>query len=80
MAMLVYGIVVLLIVTSYSPRSLAVAPEKRWLEDDPFLLGRYLFRGELLNFRSVSYTCGQGSWSNLDVRNLTQPKDHEIKV
>ena len=30
-----------------------IAPEKRWLEGDPFLLGRWLFRGELLNFGGV---------------------------
>ena len=26
----------------------ATAPENGWLEDDPFLLGSHLFRGELL--------------------------------
>ena len=29
------------------------APEKGWLEDDPFLLVWYSFRGELLNFQGV---------------------------
>ena len=38
----------------YHPRSLtAKAPAKWWLEDDPFLLGREPFRGELLNFGGV---------------------------
>ena len=32
-----------------------IAPEKVWLEDDPFLLGWYIFRGELLNFGRVNY-------------------------
>ena len=27
------------------PQSLTARPEKWWLEDDPFLLGRELFRG-----------------------------------
>ena len=42
------------VVATYTPpppRSLtAKAPEKRWLEDKPFLLGRFIFGGELLNF------------------------------
>ena len=30
-----------------------LAPAKWWLEDDPFLLGRELVRGELLSFGGV---------------------------
>ena len=35
------------------PRSLTWPPEKWWLEDDPSLLGWYIFRGELLNLQGV---------------------------
>ena len=31
------------------------SPWKWWLEDDPFLLGRPIFRGELLNFGRVQF-------------------------
>ena len=36
-----------------TPPKFNMAPEKWWLEDDPFLLGRYIFRGELLNFQGI---------------------------
>ena len=40
-------------------------PEKWWLEDDPFLLGRSLFRGELLNFEGGKPL---GVWNPLAVK------------
>ena len=41
--------ITLKVIESYTTK-VNIAPEKWWLEDDPFLLGRELFRGELLNF------------------------------
>ena len=35
------------------PPKFNIAPEKWWLEDNPLLLGCYIFRGELLNFHGV---------------------------
>ena len=50
------------------------SPEKWWLEDKPFLLGKVTFSGEnsLLNFRNYGFrgcikktsACLGGSWSN----------------
>ena len=37
------------------PPKLNIDPEEWWLEDDPFLLGRELFRGKLLNFGGVTF-------------------------
>ena len=37
----------------YPPAVQQLAPEKWCLEDDPFLLGWYIFRGELLNFQGA---------------------------
>ena len=36
-----------------TPPKFNTAPEKWRLEDAPFLLGRAIFRGELLNFQGV---------------------------
>ena len=48
----------------------AKAPEKRWLEDDPFLLGRPSFRGELLvsGVISPTYKWGTLGWHNPGTR------------
>ena len=35
---------------------LKIAPENGWLEDDPFLLGRYHFQGIMLNFGSAEFS------------------------
>ena len=38
---------------SLTPPKFNIAPEKGWLEDDPFLLGWPIFRGELFVFGSL---------------------------
>ena len=43
-----------LIWTLSTPPKFNIAPENWWLEDDRFLLGMPIFRGELLNFWSVA--------------------------
>ncbi len=55
----------------YTPPKFNIAPEKWWLEDDPFLLGWLIFRGELLNFQGVClcssyvFSCIFASWGNI---------------
>ena len=37
-----------------------IAPEKWCLEDDSFLLGLYIFSGELLNFQGAPWILARG--------------------